>query len=67
MGDPILSVKNLTVHFHTEAGVVKALEDVSFSVGQGEVLGLVGETGCGKICEKGNVALHRRENPFPLV
>ena len=48
MGDPILSVKNLTVHFHTEAGVVKALEDVSFSVGQGEVLGLVGETGCGK-------------------
>ena len=44
----ILSVKNLTVHFHTEAGVVKALEDVSFSIEEGEILGLVGETGCGK-------------------
>ncbi len=44
----ILSVNNLTVHFHTEAGIVRALEDVSFSIEEGEVLGLVGETGCGK-------------------
>lgn len=44
----ILSVNSLTVHFHTEAGVVKALEDVSFKIKEGEILGLVGETGCGK-------------------
>ena len=44
----ILSVNNLTVHFHTEAGVVRALEDVSFKIKEGEILGLVGETGCGQ-------------------
>ena len=44
----ILSVNNLTVHFHTEAGVVRALQDVSFQIKEGEILGLVGETGCGK-------------------
>lgn len=44
----ILSVNNLTVHFHTEEGVIKAIEDVSFSIEEGEILGLVGETGCGK-------------------
>lgn len=44
----ILDVNNLTVHFHTESGIVKALEEVSFHINEGEVLGLVGETGCGK-------------------
>lgn len=44
----VLSVENLTVHFHTESGIVQALEDISFSIGAGEILGLVGETGCGK-------------------
>ena len=44
----ILDVKNLTVHFHTESGVVRAIEDLSFHIKEGEVLGLVGETGCGK-------------------
>ena len=48
MTPPLLSVSNLTVHFHTEAGVVRALEDISFSISAGEILGLVGETGCGK-------------------
>jgi oligopeptide/dipeptide ABC transporter ATP-binding protein len=45
---PLLSVKNLVLHFDTFYGTVKALEGVSFDVGKEEVFGLVGETGCGK-------------------
>lgn len=45
---PTLEVRNLKTYFFTKAGVVKAVDDVSFSVGQGEVLGLVGESGSGK-------------------
>ncbi len=48
MATPLLSVSGLTLDFHTEAGVVKALENISFSISAGEILGLVGETGCGK-------------------
>jgi len=48
MNEKILDVRNLKVYFDTEAGVVKALEDVSYTVYKGEVLGLVGETGSGK-------------------
>ncbi len=44
----ILDVKDLTTYFYTEEGVVKAVEGVSFKIHQGETLGLVGETGCGK-------------------
>ena len=44
----ILDVQNLTTYFHTEEGVVRAVEGVSFKIYKGEVLGLVGETGCGK-------------------
>ena len=43
-----LEVRGLSTHFFTRAGVVKAVEDVSFSVGRGKVLGLVGESGSGK-------------------
>lgn len=43
-----LEVKNLQTHFFTKAGVVKAVEHVSFSVKPGEILGLVGESGSGK-------------------
>ena len=43
-----LEVENLRTHFMTKAGVVKAVDDVSFSVRPGEVMGLVGESGSGK-------------------
>jgi oligopeptide/dipeptide ABC transporter ATP-binding protein len=45
---PLLEVKNLKTYFFTEDGVVKAVDGVDFYVKQGEVLGLVGESGCGK-------------------
>ncbi|EHL98907.1 hypothetical protein HMPREF9946_03430, partial [Acetobacteraceae bacterium AT-5844] len=45
---PTLEVRNLKTHFFTRAGVVKAVDDVSFTVGRGKVLGLVGESGSGK-------------------
>lgn len=45
---PALEVRNLSVGFDTRNGLIAALRDVSFSVGEGEVLGLVGESGSGK-------------------
>jgi len=46
--ETLLAVANLTVHFYTERGVVKALEGAELRVGKGEVVGLIGESGCGK-------------------
>jgi len=43
-----LEVRNLRTHFFTRAGVLKAVDDVSFSIAGGQVLGLVGESGSGK-------------------
>jgi oligopeptide/dipeptide ABC transporter ATP-binding protein len=45
---PLLQVEGLATHFHTRDGVVKAVDEISFTVRRGEVLGLVGESGCGK-------------------
>ena len=44
----ILEIRNLKTQFFTESGAVKAVDDVSLTVKRGEVLGLVGESGCGK-------------------
>jgi oligopeptide/dipeptide ABC transporter ATP-binding protein len=45
---PLLDVRGLQTHFHTRDGVVKAVDSVDLSVYRGEVLGVVGESGCGK-------------------
>src|ERR1051325_3068545 len=48
MADPLLSIENLRTYFYTEGGVARAVDGVTFQVGAGETVGLVGESGCGK-------------------
>ena len=45
---PVLEIKDLKTHFFTYAGVVKAVDGINLHLNQNEVLGIVGETGCGK-------------------
>src|SRR4051794_38489052 len=45
---PLLQVQNLRTHFHTEDGIARAVDGVSFSVFPGQTLAIVGESGCGK-------------------
>ncbi len=48
MADDIIQVKRLKKYFRTKRGMLHAVDDVSFSIGQGSTLGVVGESGCGK-------------------
>ena len=48
MAKTLVEFKNLKTYFHTEAGVVKAVNDVSFKIKEGETVCVVGESGCGK-------------------
>jgi len=45
---PVLEVSDLSVEYALDRGVIRAVDDVSFTVGRGEFLGIVGESGCGK-------------------
>src|SRR2546430_877865 len=65
MPNVLLEVRGLKTHFHTDRGLFRAVDGVSFSVGRGRTVGLVGESGCGKsvtalsimglVAEPGNV------------
>ena len=48
MSDTLLDVSDLRVHFHSDDGIAKAVDGVTFSVEAGKTLGIVGESGCGK-------------------
>ena len=47
-GNVILQVRDLRTWFYTRAGIVKAVDGIDFELRQGETLGIVGESGCGK-------------------
>lgn len=48
MAKTLVEFKNLQTYFYTEDGIVKAVNDVSFQIREGETIGIVGESGCGK-------------------
>ncbi len=48
MTDPLLSIESLRTYFYTDAGVARAVDDLSLRIEAGETVGLVGESGCGK-------------------
>jgi peptide/nickel transport system ATP-binding protein len=48
MAEPLLEIRGLKTHFSTDDGVVQAVDGVDISIGRGETLGVVGESGCGK-------------------
>ena len=48
MAEPLLRIENLCTYFNTDEGLVKAVDGVTYEIGRGETLGVVGESGCGK-------------------
>jgi oligopeptide transport system ATP-binding protein len=65
--DHLLDVRGLSTHFFTPDGVVQAVDDVTFTVGYGETLGLVGESGCGKSVTALSVARLVPDPPGKIV
>ena len=66
MTEPLLEVENLKTRFYTEEGVVRAVDGVSFTVEQGEIVGLVGESGAGKSVAVSSI-LRLVEEPGEIV
>jgi oligopeptide/dipeptide ABC transporter ATP-binding protein len=64
--DPILEISGLKTYFFTRDGVVRAVDGVDLTVGKGEILGLVGESGCGKSVTSMSV-LRLIQNPGEIV
>ena len=62
MSRPLISVENLTLRFRTDEGLVTAVNDVSFDIAPGEVLGLVGESGSGKSVTAKSLMMLNAEN-----
>jgi peptide/nickel transport system ATP-binding protein len=48
VGEPLLEIRGLKTHFQTDDGMVRAVDGVDLTIGRGETLGVVGESGCGK-------------------
>ncbi|MEM2298757.1 MAG: ATP-binding cassette domain-containing protein, partial [Thermofilaceae archaeon] len=48
MGNPIMNVLNLRLYYGTRKGIVRAVDNISFTLERGETLAIVGESGCGK-------------------
>src|SRR5215813_9863267 len=48
MGDALLDIRGLKTHFATDDGMVQAVDGVDLTIGRGETVGVVGESGCGK-------------------
>ena len=63
----ILNVQGLRTHFRTVEGIAKAVDDVTFSLDRGEVLGVVGESGCGKSVTAQSVMRLIPEPPGKIV
>jgi peptide/nickel transport system ATP-binding protein len=67
MTDALLSVRNLTTHFHTDDGTVRAVDGVDFDVRRGETVCVVGESGSGKTVTAESVARLVSEPPGEIV
>jgi len=63
----LLDVRNLTTHFHTQDGIVKAVDDVSYNVARGETVALVGESGCGKTVSALSIVRLIAEPPGKII
>lgn len=62
MSTPVIRAENLTIRFHTDEGLITAVENVSFEINAGEVLGLVGESGSGKSVTAKSLMLLNADN-----